>query len=240
MICILSKPAEFEFLAPPVGDADVVDDVVTLGPADFQRIGVQPSETRLAVIRHAASRAAKSLARRQLSAPNPLTEQQLSRIAVSTYRLLDPRQRMDRHSRAHVGRIRPAALYRAGRAEFADGQILIQTCDASESSVTTHHRDEVCQGRAFASDVTTFQDARPTTAKPPMRRRRVRNLIDSAADWPVDRPRGLFARLRRIATGPSLILAMIVTLLLTAGAVWNWGHNRNAGPERSLPAANSR
>ncbi|PAY19659.1 hypothetical protein CKO51_10010 [Rhodopirellula sp. SM50] len=210
----MSKPAEFEFLPPPVGDADVVDDVVTLGPADFQRIGIQPSETRLAVIRHAASRAAKSLARRQLSTPNPMTEQQLSRIAVSTYRLLDPRQRMDRHSRAHVGRIRPAALYRAGRAEFADGQILIQSCEASESSTATHHVDEVCQGRAFATDVTTFQDVRPTAAKPAM-------------------------TLRRLATRPSLILTMIVTLLLTAGAVWNWGHNRNAGPERSLPAANN-
>ncbi|MCS7471655.1 hypothetical protein NZK35_33825 [Stieleria sp. ICT_E10.1] len=215
MTCILSKPAEFEFFAPPAGDADVVEDVVTLGPADFQRIGIQPTETRLAVIRHAASRAAKSLARRQLSAPNPLTEQQLSRIAVSTYRLLDPRQRMDRHSRAHVGRIRPAALYRAGRAEFADGPILIQSCDASESSTTTHHVDEVCQGRAFASDVTTLQDVRPTAAKPVL-------------------------TLRRLATRPSLILTMIVTLLLTAGAVWNWGHHRNAGPERSLPAANSR
>ncbi|QDV46969.1 hypothetical protein Enr13x_68780 [Stieleria neptunia] len=218
----------------------MVEDVVTLGPDDFQRIGIQPTETRLAVIRHAASRAAKSLARRQLSAPNPLTEQQLSRIAVSTYRLLDPRQRMDRHSRAHVGRIRPAALYRAGRAEFADGQILIQSCDASESSVTTHHVDEVCQGRAFASDVSTFQDVRPATAKPTMTLQRDRNLIDSPVDRPIDGPRGWFAHLRRIATRPSLILTMIVTLLLTAGAVWNWGHHRNAVPERPLPVANSR
>lgn len=192
-----------------------MDDVVTLGPADFQRIGIQPTETRLAVIRHAASRAAKSLARRQLSAPNPMTEQQLSRIAVSTYRLLDPRQRMDRHSRAHVGRIRPAALYRAGRAEFADGQILIQSCEASDSSTATHHVDEVCHGRAFATDAAAFQDVRPKAATPAL-------------------------TLRRLATRPSLILTMIVTLLLTAGAVWNWGHNRNAGPERSLPAANSR
>lgn len=126
------------------------DDVVTLGPADFQRIGIQPKETRLDVIRRAASRAAKSLARRQLDAPNPITEEQLSRIAVSTYRLLDPRQREDRQSRAHVGRIRPHALYRAGRTEFADGRILIQSCESSDRSVSTHHvNDVICVDDVF-------------------------------------------------------------------------------------------
>ncbi len=140
------QPAEIDAPQPPVCFANGCEDVVTLGPDDFQRIGLQPSETRLDVIRRAASRATRALARRQLSAPNPLTEQQLSLIAVSTYRLLDPRQRDDRRARAHVGRIRPGALYRAGRAEFAIGDLLIQSCEASEESVNTHHVKEIPMG----------------------------------------------------------------------------------------------
>ncbi|MEL6108574.1 MAG: hypothetical protein AAFU85_21420, partial [Planctomycetota bacterium] len=97
---------------------------VALGPDDFQRIGLQPLETRLTVIRRAATRTSKSLASRQLSEPSLVTEHQLSRVALSTYRVLDPRQRVDAKQRAHVGRIRPGTLLMAEQAAFADGRIL--------------------------------------------------------------------------------------------------------------------
>ncbi|QEG02515.1 hypothetical protein Mal15_66360 [Stieleria maiorica] len=222
---------------------------MTLGPDDFQRIGIQPKETRLAVIRRAASRAAESLAKRQLHAPNALTEQQLSRIAVSTYRLLDPRQRTDQHSRAHVGRIRPAALYRAGRAEFADGRILIQSCESCETSVATHHIDEVCNRRPHAITPPPLECPLPS-AKQSLTRQPVEgNLVGAnPTGQPADgelldravAPRGWINRLRHQCTRPGLIVTMIVALLLTAGAVWNWGHNLNAWPGRSLPSASSR
>ncbi len=222
---------------------------MTLGPDDFQRIGIQPKETRLAVIRRAASRAAESLAKRQLHAPNTLTEQQLSRIAVSTYRLLDPRQRTDQHSRAHVGRIRPATLYRAGRAEFADGPILIQSCESSETSVATHHIDEVCNQRTRTITPPPLEcplpPAEQSLTQPPVHENLVgANPSGKPADGEIrDHPvasRGWIARLRRQCTRPSLIVTMIVALLLTAGAVWNWGHSLNAWPGRSLPSASSR
>ncbi|MEM6472348.1 MAG: hypothetical protein AAF802_22490 [Planctomycetota bacterium] len=93
---------------------------VLLTGDDFQRIGLAPRETRLPVIRAAAMRIAKSLADRQMAAPSDSTQQQLFRVALSTYRLLDPRQRTDRHARAHVGRIRPGELFHAGQTAFAD------------------------------------------------------------------------------------------------------------------------
>lgn len=187
---------------------------MTLGPDDFQRIGLQPRETRLDVIRRAASKATKSLATRQLSSPNALTEQQLSRIALSTYRLLDPRQRSDRQSRAHVGRIRPGALYRAGRTEFADGKILIQSCEPSESSVPTHHINGMHAPVLATAGVNIC-------STPP----------------PVNRPVGVVARLRRQATRPGLILAMIAVLLLTAGGIWNWGQSLQTWRGRLAPAS---
>ena len=86
-----------------------------LGPDDFQRIGLQPSETRLPIIRRAALRTARSLAARQLTSPSRATEEQLHRVILSTYRVLDPRQRQRPRERAHVGRVVPAALLFAGK-----------------------------------------------------------------------------------------------------------------------------
>lgn len=116
----LSFPNDPSF--DPTSDimSENVADSGALGPADFSRIGVGPRETRLGVIRSAAARASSSLASQQLDDPNPLTEQQLSQIAVSTYRLLDPRQRDDYRSRADIGRIRPGVLYQVGRTRFAN------------------------------------------------------------------------------------------------------------------------
>lgn len=211
----MSQPLQIDFQPTPVdaqdpAPCDQSDEVVTLGPDDFQRIGIQPKETRLEVIRRAASRAAKSLARRQLNAPNPVTEEQLSRIAISTYRLLDPRQRQDRQSRAHVGRIRPGALYRVGRTEFANEKILIQSCDSSETSIATHHREEWIGDGA-------------------------RSMLDSEASDPACS--GRLGRVRRRATHPAIIVAMIVALLVTAGAIWKWGQELQTLRHRLIPVS---
>ena len=111
---------------PPPATRKSLGLAVALCPDDFQRVGLQPRETRLTVIRRAATRTCKSLASRQLSNPSTVTEHQLSRITLSTYRLLDPRQRVDARQRAHVGRIRPGTLLVAERAAFADGRMLIR------------------------------------------------------------------------------------------------------------------
>jgi len=72
---------------------------------DFRRLGVRPQETRTTVIRLAAARSAKTLAEQQLRQPSQQAALQLSRVATSAYRLLDPRFRPDASQRAHVGRI---------------------------------------------------------------------------------------------------------------------------------------
>lgn len=226
----MSEPAEIESPQLPVAPRDLDDDVVTLGPHDFQRIGIEPKETRLEVIRRASNRAARSLARRQLNAPDAVTERQLSRIAVSTYRLLDPRQRQDKQSRAFVGRIRPGALYRAGRAEFASEKILIQNCSSSESSVSTHHVNEMSGGRrkkeSGDGQPTSATEVRPTVA--------MTNRAETVC--PGDRaPRRFLGRVRGRATHPALIVTIIFTLLLTAAAVWKWGQDLQSLPDRLTP-----
>ena len=93
-------------------------DYVTLAIHDFHRIGLHPRETRLPIIRQAALRASRSLAMRQLCSPSIKVEKELTEVAVSTYRLMDPRQRSDHRSSAHVGRIRPGDLENIAAAEF--------------------------------------------------------------------------------------------------------------------------
>lgn len=94
---------------------------MNLDHEDFRRLGVRPNEYRLTVIRNAATRSAKTLAERQLEEPNEQVALQLSRVATSAYRLLDPRQRHDSHHRAHVGRILPNAIAYASPSNFHDG-----------------------------------------------------------------------------------------------------------------------
>lgn len=91
---------------------------VGLDAEDFRRLGVRPQECRLAVIRSAAARSARALAEQQLTAPSDQAGLQLSRVATSAYRLLDPRQRSDVHQRTHVGRILPNALSSASETSF--------------------------------------------------------------------------------------------------------------------------
>ncbi|MCH1439236.1 MAG: hypothetical protein L7W43_06250, partial [Rubripirellula sp.] len=85
---------------------------------DFERLGVRPDEMRLTVIRRAATQTSRTLAESQLTNPSDTAALQLSRVTVSAYRLLDPRQRKDAHQRIHVGRILPTVLMWAGQTKF--------------------------------------------------------------------------------------------------------------------------
>ena len=89
---------------------------------DFERLGVRPDEMRLTVIRRAATQTSRTLAESQLSNPSDTAALQLSRVTISAYRLLDPRQRGDVHQRIHVGRILPTVLMWAGQTKFQNQQ----------------------------------------------------------------------------------------------------------------------
>ena len=90
-------------------------------PEDFRRLGVHPQECRLTEIRRAAASRSKRLAKKQLATPNASAEVELTQVATSTYRLMDPRRRGDTHQRVYVGRIMPNTLVWAGRTRFSDG-----------------------------------------------------------------------------------------------------------------------
>lgn len=212
---------ELQSTATPNGLADTI----ALGPADFQRIGIQPNETRLAVIRRAASRTAKSLATRQLTAPTPRTELQLSRVTLSTYRLLDPRQRNDRYSRAHVGRIRPGDLHEAGRTEFADGALLKRrashTLTSDGSNRTTDQSSSVPGPPIVAGHCRDKQDL-----EEPIAGWTAVTSADKAVEFafpPVESGPTVAKQIRGQAENPRVIITMILILLVTAVALWNSG-----------------
>ena len=103
---------------------------------DFHALGLRPHECRMTVIRRAAERNCCVLAQRQLKSPSRRTELQLWRVAISAYRLMDPRKRAEVHEGAHLGRILPLALQSAGRTSFAAGRSASDTptIDPSEPS----------------------------------------------------------------------------------------------------------
>ncbi|MDG2221619.1 MAG: hypothetical protein P8L85_09575 [Rubripirellula sp.] len=109
---------------------------LTISPDDFRRLGVRPDETRIAVIRLAATRSSKPLAAQHLRRADTKIELQLSQVATSAYRLMDPRQRADDGSRSRVGRILPLTLRSAG-ANQGGG-----FCHAELGSEPAFHQDQ--------------------------------------------------------------------------------------------------
>lgn len=107
----------------------------SISQEDFQRLGVRPQEFRPSVIRRAAARCSRILAKRQLEKPADHTDVQLTRIATSAYRLMDPRKRANSQQRVHVGRIMPNALTFASRTRFSVGD-----SDRSDRPITEPFR----------------------------------------------------------------------------------------------------
>ncbi|MEO1617476.1 MAG: hypothetical protein AAFV88_16610 [Planctomycetota bacterium] len=183
---------------------------ILLTTDDFQRIGLAPRETRLPVIRAAAMRASRTLAERQLDTPNELTERQLFQVALSTYRLLDPRQRGDNYSRAHVGRIRPGALYQAARVEFV-ADLVTGGNEADRKAAG---------GDATAGVGVPMSDGQDQCAYD--------EVTLGPADLPQIKPQ-LVRQIRHRANHPAVVEAMMIALLSTAAGLLWWG--KSHGPQ---------
>lgn len=80
---------------------------------DFATVGVRNLEWRLPIIRSAAHRSADAIASSQLADPSHSQEVLLTKIVLSTYRLIDPRYRGSYFQRVRVGRMLPIALQNA-------------------------------------------------------------------------------------------------------------------------------
>ncbi|TWU50866.1 hypothetical protein Poly51_41590 [Rubripirellula tenax] len=106
---------------------------VGLDIEDYRRLGVRPNELRVVVIRRAASRSTRSLARQLLNTHSSDRSVQLTRVATSAYRLMDPRLRTDLQQRAHVGRILPGVLRESTQTNFLN---------ASEDGLTWQNATE--------------------------------------------------------------------------------------------------
>ena len=110
----------------------LTSDATKLRDDDFRRLGVRPFECRSLVIRDASTRKAIALASEPFQ-PLPEYTTELSRIATSTYRLLDPRQRTDATQRIIVGRILPLAMLTADQTLFERGPFVGGTAQPAES-----------------------------------------------------------------------------------------------------------
>ncbi len=108
----------------------------TLDFDDFRRLGVRPFECRQTVIRLAALRSSRPLAKQQLTLPTETGTLHLSRVMTSVYRLLDPRRRDDPFQRVLIGRIMPHELEVAGRTHFLD-----RLSELGQSSKQLHATD---------------------------------------------------------------------------------------------------
>lgn len=85
---------------------------------DFRRLGIRLREARMPVIRSAAMRSSSALADQQLASPADHLQLQLSRVAISTYRILNPRLRSDFLQRISLGRVSPEALFAQSAPDF--------------------------------------------------------------------------------------------------------------------------
>ncbi|MEM9586782.1 MAG: hypothetical protein AAGA03_05840 [Planctomycetota bacterium] len=109
---------------------EVADRAEGLVEEDFRRVGVQVMEVRVEVIRDAAHRRSTGLAEQGLKTKSVAVERQLLSVVLSTYRLMDPRKRVDPKHQAYVGRILPLQLAAAGRTRFRKGPFQVSSHQA--------------------------------------------------------------------------------------------------------------
>ncbi len=200
---------------------------------DFSRLGVRPHESRQSVIRQAAIKSSKTLARRQLVSPSPGTELQLSMIATSTYRLLDPRNRVNTSQRTSVGRIFPNAMRWAGRTQFSNGQ---DSAVRESSSQVGSQREQTSPGPAALNDSNTVVLATGSQLNLPW----LSSLDESDL---LRRRRFNIPWFRMQLHQPAVSFLLIC--LLTAATIWVWDLNPQSGEtlarvEATTLAPNSR
>lgn len=144
---------------------------------DFATLGVRNMEWRLPVIRAAAERSAKVIARSQLAKPCREHEEHLTQITLSTYRLIDPRYRASPFQQVRVGRLMPLLLQRAACVEFTPSAWMGRNGQAEPDTVFLF-------GHWIPTRlaVTTPAPARPSKAS--RRRRRRRSVARSGNPTP--------------------------------------------------------
>lgn len=179
-----------------------------LSDRDFRRLGVSLNETRRTVIRRAADRSSRTLARRQLVNPSDKTATQLSQVATSAYRLLDPRQRESSKDRVYVGRIMPNALMWAGRTSFADGVGDRSAAEPNNDYVDDREYEEVIRVESLLETPATGMDLDAAWT----RSLDSSDLIRPSARW----VRWFRQQLHR----PAVLLGLTALLLITT--VWSW------------------
>ncbi len=179
------------------------------------------------MIRRAASRTSRALATLQLSSPSLATEQQLSRVTLSTYRLLDPRQRSDRQSRAHVGRIRPGVLQSAGRASFSEHRERDGQPSANSESAGDGNEGSVAAGLSSSVAATPRKRVLDNTNDLPP----VTDQAFEAPFVPSASHQSIWERLLHHAQRPGAVMLLIVVLILAAIGVWYWGHTMAQVPK---------
>ncbi len=74
---------------------------------DFNSLGIRFNEARPRIIRQAAARKAEMLHRRQLAGDHPSTDEDVTNLCLTLYKILDPRRRMTTTERALLSQIEP-------------------------------------------------------------------------------------------------------------------------------------
>ncbi len=198
--------------------------IVDLDPSDFDRLGVRPQECRLTVIRRATMRAAS-----MVSPTEDVRTSELSKVAASAYRLLDPRRRMDAVERAHVGRILPGALLAAGSTKFHSGPFSGEILDGTDEDVTA----PVLVGDSAITETVHHEPWSLESARHSLTlnsRICVKDLVGR-----YESARRL-DRYRQWMQHPRTIVALIVALVLTTGWLAVWQYQNRSRIVRSIAA----
>ncbi|TWU10232.1 hypothetical protein Poly21_52020 [Allorhodopirellula heiligendammensis] len=143
----------------------------TLGAneGDFATIGVRNLEWRLPIIRSAAHRSADAIASSQLVEPSESNEQQLTRIVLSTYRLIDPRFRGSYFQQVRVGRMLPIVLQSAS------------CIDGTPPSLQPSSQDDQQHGLRLFGHMIPQPATDPPGVAPPTARRPFRHPVKQQA-----------------------------------------------------------
>ena len=196
---------------------------------DFRRLGVRPQEWRPTIIRQAAARIARELAQQQLESPSVETGRKLSKVSVSTYRVLDPRLRDDKSHRASIGRILPLALHAASRTRFCDESPDRQVAETLLADFPADLRSDSCDNSFATEEACVVVTADSSTGESsngdrPFDLDWVPSIaIDSPSAVRRDRierssVRRVFGNLRWHLTRPAFITGLIVLMVITT--VW--------------------
>ncbi|MEM1226729.1 MAG: hypothetical protein AAGJ40_13595 [Planctomycetota bacterium] len=137
----------------------------------FMLLGVPMNECRVTILRSAVANSARDLAATQLRDPSPMTENRLTQIVTSGYRVMDPRHRPSHDQRIQVGRILPNALSYASHTNFK-----------SVAFQTAHRHDQSAMGTDLRSG--SMRD--PFESRPETPSSAVNQLLATDSQWDME------------------------------------------------------